>query len=299
MRMMSSNKASTFPSHNNDLTVQNIIQTALMEDLAFGDVTTDNLSELALIHGKTNIVVRESCVISGLSLAQLVIQAVDPSLSLILLATDGDSVEPGQAVASLSGLMTSILKVERVILNFLQHLSGISTMTCQFVENTARTRTKITHTRKTTPGLRVLEQQAVLHGGGHAHRFNLSSAVMLKDNHLQALGLHYTNPIAAAVKQLREKIAHTTKIEVEVDTLAQVEQAVEAGSDIILLDNMSPVMIREALKIIDNKAITEASGCITLDLVQAYAQTGIDFISTSKITLGVPAIDIGLDFVLE
>jgi nicotinate-nucleotide pyrophosphorylase (carboxylating) len=284
------------PGSTSGLNAYSVIQAALMEDLALGDVTTDNLSELTGLNGKTHIVVRQSCIVSGLGIAQQVIALVDPSLKLVLMTNDGQWVDAGQTIATISGSMASILKIERTMLNFLQHLSGIASLTHQYVLQTAGTATRITHTRKTTPGLRALEQQAVLHGGGAAHRFNLSSAVMLKDNHLQALATRHQNPIAHAVKQLREKIAHTTKIEVEVDTLEQVHQAIAAQCDIILLDNMTPEMVGQALVLIGDSAITEASGCITLELVNAYAKTGVNLISTSKITLGVPAIDIGLDF---
>ena len=275
--------------------IQPIVTAALLEDLGQGDVTTDNLPRLAEIQKTALLQVREHCVVSGLSVAALVFQSVDPLLVFEPLVQDGQAVVPGQTIGQVTGSMASILKAERTALNFIQYLSGIATQTNLYVVAVQGTGTRITHTRKTTPGLRLLEQQAVLHGGGVPHRFNLGSCVMLKDNHLQALAQVSDNPIADAITELRSKLSHTTKIEVEADRLEQVRQAVEAGADIILLDNMSPGMIREALVIIQKRAISEASGGISLDTLRAYAETGVDYISTSKITLGVPAIDVGLD----
>lgn len=272
-----------------------IVEAALLEDLAQGDVTTDNLPALAQLEKIAFIRVRQACVVSGLSIAALAFQGVDASVQFTPTVQDGEQVEAGQVIGQIQGSMASLLKAERTALNFLQHLSGIATTTHQYVEALAGTQTRITHTRKTTPGLRLLEQQAVRHGGGLPHRFNLGSCVMLKDNHLQALGSQCENPIAAAIAELRQSISHTTKIEVEADRLEQVRQATEAGADIILLDNMSPTQIREAVAIIQGRAVSEASGGISLESIREYAEAGVDYISTSKITLGVPAIDIGLD----
>lgn len=284
------------PLDAESLAIQDIVRTALLEDLAQGDVTTDSLPQLARLQKQALFRVRQDCVVSGLTVTGLVCQMVDPALVFTPMLQDGDVAQAGKVIAQVQGAMASILKAERTALNFLQHLSGVATETRRYVEAVSGTDTRITHTRKTTPGLRLLEQQAVLHGGGVPHRFNLGSCVMLKDNHLQALGdINPNQAIAVAVKTLRAKISHTTKIEVEADTLAQVQQAVEAGADIILLDNMSPDTIREALSLIQNRAIAEASGGISLDTIRAYAETGVEVISTSKITLGVPSIDVGLD----
>ncbi len=284
------------PLDAESLAIQDIVRTALLEDLAQGDITTDSLPKLARLQKQALFRVRQDCVVSGLTVAGLVCQMVDPALVFTPMLQDGDVAQAGKVIAQVQGAMASILKAERTALNFLQHLSGVATETRRYVEAVSGTDTRITHTRKTTPGLRLLEQQAVLHGGGVPHRFNLGSCVMLKDNHLQVLGdINPNQVIAVAVKTLRAKISHTTKIEVEADTLAQVQQAVEAGADIILLDNMSPDTIREALSLIQNRAIAEASGGISLDTIRAYAETGVEVISTSKITLGVPSIDVGLD----
>jgi nicotinate-nucleotide pyrophosphorylase (carboxylating) len=275
--------------------IRSIVETALLEDLGHGDVTTDNLPQLAVIQKTAILRVRQACVLSGLTVAAQVFQCVDTELIFESTLQDGDTVPAGMIIGTVTGSMASILKAERTALNFLQFLSGIATETRRYVDAVAGTGTRITHTRKTTPGLRLLEQQAVLHGGGMPHRINLGSCVMLKDNHLQALAPNSQNPIAEAIRELRGKLSHTTKIEVEADRLEQVQQAVDAGADIILLDNMSPALIRHALIIIQKRAISEASGGINLETIRSYAETGVDIISTSKITLGVAAIDIGLD----
>lgn len=276
-------------------TLQSIVEAAVWEDLAHGDVTTDNLPQLTLLTCTAQMRVRQNAVISGLSVAALVCQTVDSNLIFKQHVQDAEVVSAGTVIASISGSMASILKAERTALNFLQHLCGIATETKRYVDAIAGTQTKILHTRKTTPGLRLLEQQAVLGGGGMPHRLHLGSSVMLKDNHLQALSQHGKNAIAEAVAQLRMRLSDTVKIEVEADRLEQVQQAVDAGADMILLDNMSPEIIREALCIINGRAISEASGGITFENIRNYAETGVNYISTSKITLGVPAIDIGLD----
>lgn len=278
-----------------DPAAQDIITRALEEDLSQGDITTDNLPGLSEIQQTAQIRVRQACVISGLQVAAGVFHAVDPTLIFEPRVEDGANVPAGSILASVSGTMASILKAERTALNLLQHLCGIATETHRYVEAVSGTHAKVTHTRKTTPGLRILEQQAVLHGGGMPHRLNLGACVMLKDNHLQALATKSAHPIADAIGQLRQRLSHTVKIEVEADRLEQVREAVEAGADIILLDNMTPEQIRETLTIIDKRAISEASGGINLQNIRAYAETGVDYISTSRITLGVPAIDIGLD----
>ncbi len=289
--------------------IRAIVENALLEDLSQGDVTTDNLPDLMHRHQMALIRVREDCVVSGLMVASLSFAGVDATLCFTPQVRDGDFITAGTQIATVAGSMASILKAERTALNFLQHLCGIATMTHRYTTAVQGTSARITNTRKTTPGLRLLERQAVVDGGGTPHRFNLGSCAMLKDNHLQALAwpqenslenppqnaMDTTASLKKAVGLLREKLSHTTKIEVEADRLEQVQQAVEAGADIILLDNMAPAQVREALALIAGRAITEASGCITLDTVRCYAETGVDYISTSKITLGVPAIDIGLD----
>ena len=252
-----------------------------MEDLAYGDVTTDALPGLQ-VPVEAMVMARQDCRVSGLDVVRCVFQTVDPSLVLDVLCVDGDRLVAGQPVCRVSGHAASILKAERTALNFLQHLSGIATTTGHYADAIAHTHTKVTDTRKTTPGLRWLEKKAVVHGGGSPHRFNLGTAVMIKDNHIQAVG-----SIAKAVASIRQQVSHTTMIEVEVDTLAQLDEALNATVDIILLDNMSPDTVKQAVKTIGGKAISEASGNITLATIAAYAETGVDYISTSKLTLGL------------
>ena len=266
-----------------------IIDAALWEDLAQGDVTTDNLARLSQVEKTAKLNARQDCVVSGLQVAQQVFEKIDPTLTFEAKVQDGESVKAGTTLAVVRGKLASILKAERTALNFMQHLCGVATTTRAYVDQLAGTQTRLAHTRKTTPGLRLIEQMAVVHGGGHPHRYNLASAVMVKDNHLQGVS------ITDAVKELRAKISHTMTIEIEADSLEQVSEAAEAGADIILLDNMNPAQITEALALIDGRAVAEASGGISLDTIRAYAETGVPIISTSKITLGVSAIDIGLD----
>jgi nicotinate-nucleotide pyrophosphorylase (carboxylating) len=277
--------------------IAKIIENALIEDLGTGDVTTDNLPALSKIQGKAELRVREACTLSGLSVSELCFERVDSQLEFHSLLKDGSSVEANEVVATVCGSMASILKAERTALNFMQHLSGIATETHRYVDALAGTPSRITNTRKTTPGLRLLEREAVLHGGGSPHRYNLGSCVMLKDNHWKALAPDASSEDALkqAMAILRQRLSHTSKIEIEVDTMDQIALALEFGADIILLDNMSPDEIRKAMSIVKGKAILEASGGINLQTVRSYGETGVPYISTSKITLGVPAIDIGLD----
>ncbi len=270
------------------LQIHPIVEYALQEDLAQGDITTDYLftgSEKT----KAVMVAREAMIVSGLLVAQQTFLLVDSQLCITLQAKDGQALSKGQPLMIIEGSLTAILKAERVALNFMQHLSGIATTTNQFVQAIQSTKAKVTDTRKTTPGLRLLEKQAVINGGGSPHRYNLGSAVMIKDNHLSGVS------ITEAVKKLREYISHTQVIEVECDTLDQVKEAVTAKADVILLDNMSNEQLKQAVRLIDDRSTIEASGGVTLNTVAEIAQTGVDYISTSKITLGAPAVDIGLD----
>lgn len=270
--------------------VESLIDLALREDLAYGDITTDSLftrSELA----KGYIIANQSAVISGLDVAQRVFERIDPHLTCTPLIQNGEAVTPGSYVMTIEGLAASILKGERLALNFLQHLSGIATLTYQFAGAIQGTKAKITHTRKTIPGLRGLEIQAVLHGGGSPHRFSLSHAVLIKDNHIQAIG-----SVRAAVDKVRQSVGHTVRIEVECDTLEQVDEALASNVELLLLDNMNISTLEEAVKKANGKAILEASGGVTLSTVLDIAKTGVDIISTSQITMSAPAVDLGLEF---
>jgi nicotinate-nucleotide pyrophosphorylase (carboxylating) len=282
------------------LQLEPLVKAALLEDLGQGDLTTDALLGAAGEDpwGEAEIRTRQAAVVSGLEAADLVFRLVDTRLQVQRLVVPGSPCQPGEVLATVSGPLSSILKAERTALNFLQHLSGIATETARYVQALAGTTTRVTDTRKTTPGLRLLEKKAVLDGGGSSHRYNLGSAVMLKDNHLSAF-VEGQRPLEEVVPALRKFLPHTTRIEVEVETLEQVQKAVEAQADIILLDNMGVELVQEAVALIANRAITEVSGGITLETLRSYAETGVDYISTSKITLGAPAVDIGMDFSLR
>jgi nicotinate-nucleotide pyrophosphorylase (carboxylating) len=280
----------------NRLILDSLVESILKEDLGRGDLTTAFLqSAYRAKHAEALMSVRnETCVISGLEAASIAFLKLDSQLVVKPLVSCGDVVEPGTGILKISGSIRNILMAERTALNLLQHLSGIATHTRRFVEVLAGSKVKLTHTRKTTPLLRMLERQAVLDGGGSLHRMDLGDAVMIKDNHLAALGIR----VVEAVALIREKMPHTAKIEIEADSLQGVMHALDAKADCILLDNMTPEMAKEAIKLIQGRAIVEISGGITLDTIEAYAATGPDVISTSQITLGAPSVDIGLDLTL-
>lgn len=266
-----------------------IVRQALAEDIGTGDITT----MLTVLPDKTmraEIIAQEDGVLAGGPVVAEVFRQIDPALKLVFLVPDGEMISPAQVICTIEGSAQSILIGERTALNFMQRLSGIATKTAAFAELVSGTKARIVDTRKTTPGLRALEKYAVRTGGGHNHRFGLYDAVMIKDNHILASG-----SISAAVERALDQAPHTMSVTVECDTLAQVKEAVEAGADIILLDNMSVDMIEEAIKLIDGEAMTEASGGITLETVAQIAQTGVDIISIGALTHSAPALDISLD----
>lgn len=275
-----------------------LVEWALAEDLMpAGDVTATALASLLPAQATASIVTRTAGVIAGLDLAEQAFQHLDAGVAFKTLVHNGDAVAASTTLATVSGRADSLLKAERVALNLLQHLSGIATRTRQFVEAVEGTGCRIAHTRKTTPGLRLAEQQAVVMGGGARHRFNLSSAAMLKDNHQRAIDAKDSRQaIAVGCRLLRESLPHTATITVEVESLAEVQAALDAGADVILLDNMAVALTREAVSLINGRAVVEASGGITLETVRAVAETGVNVISTSQITLGAPVLDIGLDW---
>ena len=277
-----------------DGALRRLVELALEEDLGRGDVTSDLLVPSDT---KTRAVLRSRSqgVIAGLEVASRVFELVDEQVRFVPLIGDGASVTRGQDLAVVSGPARSVLRGERVALNFLQRLSGIATLTSRFVDVVRGTGARIVDTRKTTPGLRALEKYAVRAGGGLNHRRDLSDAVMIKDNHLaviSALGLS----IGDAIKQARESLPHTLKIEIEVDALDQIPEALAAGVDIILLDNFSTEDLKAAVRLIDGRAITEASGGVSLETVSEIAASGVDVISVGALTHSAPALDIGLDF---
>ena len=271
------------------------VRTALAEDLGAGDVTTlatvpDRLNAAA------NMVAREPLTLAGIAFAEEAFRQLSPAVVTERAASDGQKVERGALLLKASGPARALLSAERVALNFVQRLSGVATLTAGYVAAIQGTAARILDTRKTTPGWRRFEKYAVQCGGGINHRLGLFDLVLIKDNHLAALRAEKPNAIAAAVQRARQAYPHL-KVEVEADTLDQVEQAVAAGADIILLDNMAPPLLRKAVTLVAGRARTEASGGVNLETVRAIAETGVDFISVGAITHGARAVDIALDFV--
>ncbi len=268
------------------------IAAALREDIGDGDVTTDFFVPESL-HASGRIIAREKAVVAGAGVAAEVFRQVDPSTDIQITCRDGDDVAVGESIIEVRGLARSILKAERVALNFLQRLCGIATLTREFVNAIGNDSAKILDTRKTTPGLRALEKAAVVAGGGVNHRFGLYDMVLVKDNHLAALeGL---SSLADRIRRLRQERPNI-RIEVEADDLEQARAFVEVnGIDVILLDNMTPAQIREAVALRRNDIKFEASGGITLKNVKRFAATGVDYISIGALTNAAPAIDIALE----
>ncbi len=242
------------------------------------------------------MVARQPMTVCGLPIAQQVFQEIDPNVTVVACVSDGRRVQAGEELLHIVGPARSILTAERTALNFVQRLSGVATQTARYVEAIAGTDARILDTRKTTPGWRKLEKYAVACGGGTNHRVGLYDLILIKDNHLAALRQENERAIIAAVMRSREAYP-TLRVEVEADTLDDVVEAVEAGADIILLDNMPPDMIREALKLIAGQAETEASGGITLQTIRAVAETGVDYISVGALTHSAISVDVALDFV--
>jgi len=272
------------------LLIEPVVRHALLEDLGrAGDITTDSVVP-ADARAKAAIATRQAGVVAGLDCALTAFRLIDPEVKVRVLRPDGSRVAKGDEVATIEGAARSMLTAERVALNFLCHLSGVASTTARLVEAAAG-RSRITCTRKTTPGLRALEKHAVRAGGGVSHRFGLDDGVLIKDNHIVAAG-----GIASAVARARRNIGHMVKIEVEVDTMAQLAEALAAGVDAVLLDNMTPGQLADAVATIGGRAISEASGRITLDTVAAVAASGVDLISAGWITHSAPALDLGLDF---
>ncbi|AEB12815.1 carboxylating nicotinate-nucleotide diphosphorylase [Marinithermus hydrothermalis] len=265
------------------------IRTWLLEDVGHGDLTTQ-LTVPQDAQGQGVILAKEAGVLAGIEAARLVFHEVDPTLRFTALKADGDRLEPVQAVARIEGRLASILTAERLALNLLQRLSGIATLTRKYVEAVAGTQARILDTRKTTPGLRALEKYAVRVGGGHNHRFGLFDGILIKDNHIAAAG-----GVRAAVTRARARAPHGLRVEVEVTTLAELEEALEAGADVILLDNMDLPTLRQAVARTAGRARLEASGGMTLERVRAVAETGVDFISVGALTHSAKALDLSLE----
>ncbi|TXM69796.1 carboxylating nicotinate-nucleotide diphosphorylase [Methylobacterium sp. WL69] len=273
------------------LMIEPIVRAALMEDLGrAGDITTDAIVPASLTMNAV-IAARQDGVISGIDAAVIAFGLIDPAVAVTVVRGDGARVTPGDVVIRLSGPARAIITAERVALNLLCRMSGVATATASLVD-AARPhgKARIVCTRKTTPGLRALEKHAVRAGGGSNHRFGLDDAVLIKDNHVAVAG-----GIVPAITRARAYAGHLVKIECEVDTLAQLEEALSVGADAVLLDNMNPDQLREAVRMIDGRAIAEASGRITRETVGAVAASDVDLISCGWITHSAPIIDLGLD----
>ncbi len=270
--------------------VHRLIALALEEDLGRGDLTSEALIPVSL-RAEGELLVKAEGVIAGMEVAEAVFHAVDPEVSWEALVEDGAAVHPGQVIARVRGRARAILAAERTALNFLQRLSGIATLTARFVAALQGTRARLVDTRKTTPGWRYLEKMAVRAGGGHNHRADLGSGILIKDNHLALSG----NDVASAVRAARAAAPHPLRIEVEVTSLEGVRAALEAGAEAILLDNMPLERMREAVALVAGRALLEASGGITLETVRAVAETGVDLISCGAITHSARALDISLE----
>lgn len=268
--------------------VDDVIKTALNEDINYIDTTTDlMIPEKA--RSKARFLAKAEGVLCGIDVALRVFALLDPTFQATVYKKDGDRVQPGDVIAEVEGSTRFLLKGERTALNLLQHLSGVATATDRCVRIVKGTNASIADTRKTLPGLRSLQKYAVTVGGGRNHRFNLSDGAMLKDNHIDAAG-----GITAAVTAIRGKLGHMVKLEVETRNLAEVKEALEAGADVIMLDNMDCPAMAEAVKLVGGKALLEASGGITDETLRAVAETGVDIISIGALTHSVKALDISM-----
>lgn len=273
-----------------DFELQRIVETALREDIGTGDVTTQSTVDPATV-SRAELVAKEDFVLAGIRVAEKVFRTLDPEVAFEALVADGQPVRRGDVLAWIRGSAAVLLQGERVALNLLQRMSGIATMTAAFVREVEGTRATIVDTRKTMPGLRVLDKYAVRAGGGTNHRTSLYDGVLIKENHIRAAG-----GITVAIERARRRIPHTLKIEVETATLEEVAEALAAGADIILLDNMQLRQLEEAVALIGGRAKAEASGGVNLETVRAIAETGVDLISVGALTHSSRAVDISMLF---
>lgn len=271
-----------------NIDIDNIILNALKEDMPMGDITTDSTIP-ADDCTKAYLIAKESGVIAGLDVAERVFQQLDPSVVFNREVEEGSHVQKGDIILEIDGNVRALLKGERTALNILQRLSGIATKTREFSDKIKDLQASIVDTRKTAPGLRILDKYAVKTGGGSNHRFCLSDGVLIKDNHIAACG-----GIKNAVQKAKKSVPHTVKVEVETESLEQVQEALESGADIIMLDNMTLEQMTEAVKLINKKALVEASGNVNLDRVRDIALTGVDIISVGELTHSVKALDISM-----
>jgi len=268
--------------------IENLIKTALNEDIGSGDITTDNLIAPDLA-GRGVVVARENIVVAGLDVACRVFECLDPEIIFRPECKDGDTVLNDKVILKVEGKLRNILMGERTALNFLQHLSGIATHVRSYVDMLGDRKVRLVDTRKTTPGLRVLEKYAVRIGGAFNHRMGLYDGVLIKDNHIAACG-----SIKKAVQNIRDNVSHLLKIEVEVSSLTQVRDAIEAGVDVIMLDNMGLDMIKQSIKYIDKRSLVEVSGQITKDTLNQMADSGVDIISVGALTHSAGSVDLSM-----
>jgi len=274
-----------------NLMIEPLVRAALLEDLGrAGDITTE-ATVPAQARAETELVARQPGVVAGLDLAAMAFRLIDPAIEIAVERPDGTRVAPGDRVATVEGPARGVLSAERVALNFLGHLSGVATATATLVDAVKGHKARICCTRKTMPGMRAVQKHAVRMGGGVNHRFGLDDAVLIKDNHVAAAG-----GIKPAIQAARAHVGHLVKIEVEVDTLDQLEEALAVGVDAVLLDNMSPDTLRRAVAMIDGRAVAEASGRITPATAPAIAASGVDLISAGWLTHSATVLDIGLDW---
>lgn len=274
-----------------DVMVEPLVRAALLEDLGrAGDITTNAIVPREA-QAVTALVSRQTGVVAGLDLALLAFRLIEPALTVSVARPDGSRVAPGEVIATIAGPARGMLSAERTALNFLCHLSGVATATASVVAATRGHKARVVCTRKTMPGLRAVEKYAVRAGGGANHRFGLDDAVLIKDNHVAIAG-----SVREAVRRARAGVGHMVKIELEIDTMPQLQEALGLGVDAVLLDNMGPETLREAVAMVGDRAITEASGRITAATAGAVAAAGVDLISVGWLTHSVPALDIGLDY---
>jgi nicotinate-nucleotide pyrophosphorylase (carboxylating) len=277
--------------------IRTVVDLALAEDAPWGDVTSELLIS-AEASATAVLEAREPGVFSGGAVFAAAMNAVDPETVVSFTLADGDRFDAGTVLATVTGNARAILRAERVALNLVQRMSGIATLTSQYVAEVEGTSARVVDTRKTTPGLRALERHAVQSGGGHNHRFSLSDAVLAKDNHLAVL-VAGGRDLTEALRDARSRLSHTTHFEVEVDRIEQVEPVIAAGIDTIMLDNFSLAELREGVTLVAGRALVEASGNVNLDTVRAIAETGVDIISVGALTHSVRALDLGLDVQLD
>ncbi|MGA0531081.1 carboxylating nicotinate-nucleotide diphosphorylase [Hansschlegelia sp. KR7-227] len=278
------------PSPLDPLSVRRAVEAALAEDLGRAGDVTSAATIPAEARATAAIVARAAGRLAGIQLAEAAFAALDPDVSFKAELADGARLAPGSVVARIEGPARAVLSSERVALNFLGHLSGVATATAAYADLIAHTQAKICCTRKTTPGLRVFEKYAVRCGGGANHRFGLDDAILIKDNHIAIAG-----GIEPALRAAKAAAGHLVKIEIEVDTLDQLDRVIAEGADVVLLDNMGPEMLREAVARVAGRMRTEASGNVSLETVVAIAETGVDLISVGRITHSAPTLDLGLD----